>query len=122
MFYISHSPLYNLLELPSDLSTLLAGLGGLSPELVRDRIPLDLPEGNFTLLKKSAIKWKTLRTKKATVLDVQKGTMSNNLTHPSLMSTSCCFLLLFSIKEVGSNLGTLAPVENTNKINATNEN
>ena len=33
------------------------------------------------------------------------------------MSISCCFLLLFSIKEVGSNLGTLAPVENTNKIN-----
>ena len=43
--------------------------------------------------------------------------MSNNLTHPSLMSISCCFLLLFSIKEVGSNLGTLAPVENTNKMN-----
>ena len=52
VFYISHSPLYNLLELPADLSTLLAGLGGLSPELVRDRIPLDVPEGNFTLLKK----------------------------------------------------------------------
>jgi len=52
VFYISHSPLYNLLELPADLSTLLAGLGGLSPELVRDRIPLDLPEANFTLLKK----------------------------------------------------------------------
>ena len=52
VFYISHPPLYNLLELPADLSTLLAGLGGLSPELVRDRIPLDLPEGNFTLLKK----------------------------------------------------------------------
>ena len=53
--YISHSPLYNFLELPADLSTLLVGLGGLSPELVRDRIPLDLPEGNFTLLKKVCI-------------------------------------------------------------------
>ena len=42
----------------------------------------------------------------------QKGT--NSLTHPSLMSISCCFLFLFSIKEVGSNLGTLAPGENTN--------
>ena len=113
--HISHSPLYNLLELPADFSTLLVGLGGLSPELVRDRITLDLPEGNFTLLMKVCIqdKMEKISTSTSYSAGAQKGTRSNNLTHPSLMSISCCFLFLFSIKEVGSNLGTLAPVGRT---------
>ena len=46
-----HLLVYNLLELIPDLSTLVSGLGGLSAELERDHVSLDLPEGSFALLR-----------------------------------------------------------------------